>query len=430
MESVNVDLHLQAPAGAGKTFVAVQYMRRMLRVEPTFTVCYVAPSQALVFFVLRWLVVREPLRTSAILKKIFVMHAPYEAFFLPAVKGDRIVLKLMKRMPEVGLLVIDDAHKVSADLASIWELPAKQRLVLSDLSQSSNLEHNFPDMCKVELSEVTRGSQRITAAARTFQLSEAARSVTAVGTDGPPVKTYIFETGEGTDPLDEYVSHTIKAFWYVVETLPAGLSLHGRVALLVPGESFRRKLEAPLQRRLAAEFFPRNIRLTSSADFWQLLPAHLLPLPERQEEFVILDTIENSTGLEHLVVVCVGLDEAVGASDGDTRARLYMGMTRAQLLSVIVNEYLPGSWLEFLTTLRLSKPFQRRLAFAEVRKRAAMEVITRPAKVVPATDNVPSSEPPARSEGRPWASWLAHVLMPCMRCLSRWLSRRVFRLDL
>ncbi|CAE7775764.1 unnamed protein product, partial [Symbiodinium necroappetens] len=380
MESANTDLHLQAPAGAGKTFVAVQYMSRMMRVSPTSTLCYVAPNRALVFFVLRWLVLLAPSKMSSILSKITVMHAPYKGFWYPIVDGPRISLKPVKK-PEMSLLVIDEAHKVSAEQASVWKLPAKQRLVLSDLSQSRKLHHLFPDIHRVQLSEVIRGSQRITAAARTFQLSEAARSVAAVGTDGPPVKTYIFEAGKGTDPLDEYISHTIKALWYVVETLPSGLSLHGRVALLVPDESFRRKLEAPLQKRLEEEFSPRNIRLKSFQDFWELLPAHLVPSTnvEGSQEFIILDSRENSIGLEHLVVICVGMDEVVGATDQETRARLYVGITRAQLLAIVVNEFLPGSWLEFVTTLRLNKRFQKRLASAEVRKRAATEVAVLPA---------------------------------------------------
>lgn len=323
MESANTDVHLQAPAGAGKTFVAVQYMRRMMRVSPTSTVCYAAPNRALAFFVLRWLVLLAPSKMSSILSRMTVMHAPYYGFRYPIVDGPRISLKPVNIMPEMSLLVIDEAHKVSAEQASVWELPAKQRLVLSDLSQSIKLHHFFPDMHTVQLSEVIRGSQRITAAARTFQLSEAARSVAAVGTDGPPVKTYIFEAGKGTDPLDEYISHTIKALWYVVETLPSGLSLHGRVALLVPGENFRRKLEAPLQKRLEEEFSPRNIRLKSFQDFWQLLPAHLVPSTnvEGSQEFIILDSSDNSIGLEHLVVICVGMDEVVGATDQESRAR-------------------------------------------------------------------------------------------------------------
>ena len=417
MESANTDLHLQAPAGAGKTFVAVQYMRRMMRASPTSSVCYVAPSQALAFFVLRWLVLVAPSTVSSIFSKMTVLHAPYEGFLRPVADGPRISLKPVKKPPEISLLVVDEAHKVTAEHASVWELPAKQRLVLSDLSQSRNLQHFFPDMRTVQLAEVIRGSQRITAAARTFQLSGAARSVSAVGTDGPPVKTYIFDTGESTDPLDEYISQIMKALWYVVETLPTGLSLHGRVALLVPGESFRTKLEAPLQKRLAVEFSPRNIRLASSVDFWQLLPAHLMPLPdtERPEEFVILDTIDNSTGLEHLVVVCVGLDEVLGATDQDTRARLYVGLTRAQLLAVVVNEYLPGSWLQFVTTLRLDKRFQKHLASAEIRKRAATEVVTQPA-------------PRVTSPWRRAGGWFARVRMPGLCCLTPWRPRKVPRI--
>lgn len=38
-----------------------------------------------------------------------------------------------------------------------------------------------------------------------------------------------------------------------------------------------------------------------------------------------------------------------------TRARLYQGLTRAQFLAIVVNEYLPGGWLEFLRLLKFKE---------------------------------------------------------------------------
>ena len=60
-------------------------------------------------------------------------------------------------------------------------------------------------------------------------------------------------------------------------------------------------------------------------------------------------------GLERLVVICVGLDQVIdrGAGVLETRSRLYRAMTRAQLAVAVVNEALPGGWLEFLGRVEL-----------------------------------------------------------------------------
>ena len=60
-------------------------------------------------------------------------------------------------------------------------------------------------------------------------------------------------------------------------------------------------------------------------------------------------------GLERLVVICVGLDQVIdrGAGVLQTRSRLYRAMTRAQLAVAVVNEALPGGWLEFLGRVEL-----------------------------------------------------------------------------
>ncbi|CAE7024946.1 unnamed protein product, partial [Symbiodinium sp. CCMP2456] len=60
--------------------------------------------------------------------------------------------------------------------------------------------------------------------------------------------------------------------------------------------------------------------------------------------------MEQADGLEQMIVVCAGLDSAIRNSTEDlqTRSQLYRGITRAQLLAVVVNEHIPSGWLEFL----------------------------------------------------------------------------------
>ena len=57
----------------------------------------------------------------------------------------------------------------------------------------------------------------------------------------------------------------------------------------------------------------------------------------------------NFHGLERLIVLVVGADE-VGSEEAfyQSRARLYCAVTRAQLVVVVVNEFLHGGLTEFL----------------------------------------------------------------------------------
>ena len=76
-----------------------------------------------------------------------------------------------------------------------------------------------------------------------------------------------------------------------------------------------------------------------------------------QQENIVLDTVENADGLEQLVVVCVDLDAPVerNLEDLQTRSRLYRGLTRAQLLAIVVNARVKGGWLEFLGMVTFSE---------------------------------------------------------------------------
>jgi len=77
--------------------------------------------------------------------------------------------------------------------------------------------------------------------------------------------------------------------------------------------------------------------------------------------------VDNADGLEQLVVVCVGLDAPIQRhlEDLQTRSRLYRGLTRAQLLAIVVNESVPGGWLEFLGMVTFSESSDEALAERE-----------------------------------------------------------------
>eukprot|EP01050_Picozoa_sp_SAG11_P030363 SAG11_NODE_8955_length_959_cov_1.132558_1_plen_58_part_10 len=56
-------------------------------------------------------------------------------------------------------------------------------------------------------------------------------------------------------------------------------------------------------------------------------------------------------GLERLVVLCVGLDAPMRGGSGalEARSMLYRAITRAHMMVLAVNEYLPDGWFGFLT---------------------------------------------------------------------------------
>ena len=78
---------------------------------------------------------------------------------------------------------------------------------------------------------------------------------------------------------------------------------------------------------------------------------------QAKQENIVLDTVDNADGSEQLVVGCVGLDAPIQRQmeDLQTRSRLYRGLTRAQLLAIVVNERVPGGWLEFLGMVTFSE---------------------------------------------------------------------------
>ncbi|CAE7244689.1 unnamed protein product [Symbiodinium sp. CCMP2592] len=88
---------------------------------------------------------------------------------------------------------------------------------------------------------------------------------------------------------------------------------------------------------------------------------------QAQQENIVLDTVDNADGLEQLVVVCVGLDAPIQRhlEDLQTRSRLYRGLTRAQLLAIVVNEKVLGGWLEFLGMVTFSESSDEALAEKE-----------------------------------------------------------------
>ena len=172
MEAQDQDIHLSAPAGAGKTFVAVQHVLNTLQQAPEGNILYVAPCASLCFYFLRWLATRhaghltpEPWRSSVqqLLSRVHVLHNPFgdeSSLLTPQLQNNQLVLvPNMVEMPLYSLVVVDEAHDVfrqDADSHVVDKLvgTATRKILLSDLSQSSVLVHAFPDLYQVSLTEV------------------------------------------------------------------------------------------------------------------------------------------------------------------------------------------------------------------------------------------------------------------------------------
>jgi ADP-ribose pyrophosphatase YjhB (NUDIX family) len=202
------------------------------------------------------------------------------------------------------------------------------------------------------LSEVVRSTKRIVAGAAAFQLEAGRKAETSThsASAGPPLVARVFTTSEGDDAGETYAREVVEALTAIRRQLVDLEDLDDRVAVVGPDEAFIEKLREPLARALggfelvdaatASAVLPRGDTEARAADAKQLL---------------VVDSVDNMDGLERLVVICVGLDQVIdrGAGVLETRSRLYRAMTRAQLAVAVVNEALPGGWLEFLGRVEL-----------------------------------------------------------------------------
>ena len=387
-------IHLSAAAGAGKTFIAVKWVLDHLRMS-SGKVLYIAPNKALVFHFIRWLLAfahADRDSSSRYFSRLLVLYEPYDQVRVPVINGNQILFESATvELKPCQVKVLDEAHCIfCADTDSLIQdrlksYSARSTVLLSDLSQGStatfSVDRHYPNRRSVKLIEVVRSTQRIVAGALNFRLGESRNeNVDSLGTHGPPIKTFLFEVQAEQDKMEEYAKHTIAAINYVFYHFPS-INLNNRIALLVKDNDFLGSLSGKLRRHLQNKFAKRYC-LVSYETSLNLLPSHLSTRASaqgvQQEQQIIFDTVKNVKGLENLIVISIGLDAPIqgGYEDGATRSLLYQGITRAQLASMIVNEFMPDGWLAFLGCLRLSKDtFDKKAAFAETDKGAAAAML-------------------------------------------------------
>ena len=393
-----VHVHVNANAGTGKTFLAVHLVIGTLKEtkETKGQILFIAPTLQLCLYFVRWLGRRgkdEKLPLTDLLERI-VVYTPEKSFLKLEIQGKK--LKELQDSDcrlcntEFDLTVVDEAHDIYRDdvLESgfLEKVKTKRWLLLSNISQSSVLTPKFPEhMEEVRLTEVVRCTKRIVAGSVAFHATERDKEeLTSLCPDGPPMKTFLFK---GTDEKSDYVTYaqkSVAAIRYIAHAYP-GLSLHRRLALLVSDDHFRKEFESKLQEAL--KIGERRFGITNLQDSMSVLPPDLLLLEDQgsekrdDQEMIILDTVEHAKGLEQLFVICIDLDSEIkgngSESDAETRARIYQGLTRAQLQAVVVNKLVKGGWFEFLGLIQPEvHNFEEHTAMEETTATPANQIIS------------------------------------------------------
>ena len=155
------------------------------------------------------------------------------------------------------------------------------------------------------------------------------------------VKTFIFSAVSQDDSnfYPQYAAEVKKALNNIEQNFPK-LNLNDHVLIVVPDEDFSEHLLGPLRALLGSGFILMNAADAASQ------------LSQTQEKGVVtqrlvLDTVKACDGLERLFCICVGLD-CSSSSASQVRSSLYRGMTRAQLQTMIVNNFVEDGFLAFL----------------------------------------------------------------------------------
>ena len=387
-------LHLSAVAGAGKTFLAVQLVIETLK-NSAGRILFVAPNLPLCFYFMRWLGRRgmhEKIFLESLLDRVVVL-TPDTNFMKLAIQGGRLVGSPSSALSKskFDLTVVDEAHDIFKqpdvlESGFLSKVDTKRWLVLSNLSQSSVLKPIFPaDMTEGRLTEVVRCTKRIVAGAAAFHATPHEKEgLGSLCPDGPALKTFLFEaaTAYAVKDYGKYMEQTLSAIQFIAHSYTI-LSLHHRLALLVSDHDFLKEFQPKLDRALRDGFRNRKFSFTTFEDSMSFLPLDLLAEgldQEDHEEVIILDTVEHAKGLEQLFVICIDLDSKISDSEIDvaTRARIYQGLTRAQLHAVVVNQVVKGGWLEFLGLIESQvDKFDEQTALEETRAAAASEITSK-----------------------------------------------------
>lgn len=369
-------LHIMAPAGAGKTHVAMYKVINLLNADPKAHVLFAARNVALCYYVVRLLCnrVQHPLRRLHLLRRLHVLFEPFEegAHRVTLKNGTIFMAPMRASNMDYQLVVIDEAHHIYNDSKMRLSVEShvhsnSQRLLVSDVSQATATSIIYPEgLTVVHLTEVVRCSKRIVSAASSFQLGGSAKLKTQCHheSEGPPLKTYLFDVADSSTRYSNYVIQLVNAMEDLIKTFP-DLPLQGRLAILMPDGDFLAHLKPLVVDAFRRRFKSRAFTLIDAVEahtmVWRCSTDQSTTSAGISEP-LIFDTVENFDGCERLIVIAVGLDVVIGPrhKSGDdfalqARSHLYRALTRAHMFAVVINEALQGSWLEHLTKVRLQR---------------------------------------------------------------------------
>ena len=364
---------LLAPAGGGKTFVAVQRVVQVLSEATGATVLFVARNEALALFFCKWLVIATRKSAEHVVERIHVLVAPFEDHDACASKreadggsclGIRESTPRRTRSSSSTRRTTSWATPRFVRSSRILALPRRascssatprRRRRRSPRTPSRARSWNCHRTKKLSWRRSPRWSDRRSELSRAPPRSSSRpgarpRRRLTERRRGRRSWRGSLRLSKGDDAGETYAREVVEALAAIRRQLVDLEDLDDRVAVVGPDEAFIEKLREPLARALggfelvdaatASAVLPRGDTEARAADAKQLL---------------VVDSVDNMDGLERLVVICVGLDQVIdrGAGVLETRSRLYRAMTRAQLAVAVVNEALPGGWLEFLGRVEL-----------------------------------------------------------------------------
>ncbi|KAJ8602415.1 hypothetical protein CTAYLR_001207 [Chrysophaeum taylorii] len=402
-----------APAGGGKTFIALDRIQKSLKAATTLPVLYVARNREMAIFVVNWLLVRLAGCWGRVETRLRVSFQHFDKGpWAVSVREGRVVLASEKRVrQDYHLVVVDEAHSIFDDLALRKQLEStitscNHVLVLVDGGQSGRVGVNDADPrrlatpilnsvatspargkatpCLVELTQVVRSTKRIVCGVDGLRLSAPAATVECRTPGlGFPLETFLFpanspEKAEISDDesmdaatTKDYVKFVGKAFDRI-QVVFGDLHLDGRVAIIVPTMAFKRRIQPLLGQTVGDEYNLIFVdALEASERVFSTASAFDHQSPDVRAR-IVLDTVDNMNGLERLIVICAGLDapyvpsrssrEGVVTDDVRqcarqalrARSRLYVGFSRAQMAVFVVNKDMQGGWLQYLKFLRFS----------------------------------------------------------------------------
>ena len=317
----------------------------------------------------KWLIVASRLSAEHLMARVHVLVAPFERGprRVGVVKDGgrrRLVCfadshgrnSSVSTTRRYALVVVDEAHHLRGDAAVCEQLRLVdfvEILFLGDASQATavldgeglvrSLSPAAGAVKVVALTEVVRSTKRIVAGAAAFQLAAGRKAETysRSASVGPPLIALVFPKSD--DATNEY-ARTVAAALEKIKAQLAGVSLDDRVAIVCPDDAFVAALRGPLAEVLGDAFELVDAKTASAVLSREEGDDGAVAGPQR----LVIDSIEAMDGLERLAVVCVGLDNVVEKGASTTRSRIYRAMTRSQLVVAVVNEFLPGGWLEFL----------------------------------------------------------------------------------